>query len=498
FSLFFDRKYSKRLQNALQHRQENSLYSQQVQQLMSKTLVTIDPMASVFDAARLMSEHSISCLAVVDDRQSLLGIVTDRDLRQRVIAEQRSYTDSVQKIMTPQPIVTTTTAFADQAILLMVQNNIHHLPVLENNHPVAMLTVSDIVRQQKSEPILLMSTIYKSQSVDELVLASHNIKGLLQNLIAADIKAEALGRLLTTVTDALTGRLIQLAQQQLGPEPVPFVWLAFGSQGRQDQSAKSDQDNGLLLDDSVRPEHDAYFAQLAGFVCDGLDACGYVYCPGNIMATNSQWRQPLQAWQKHFSQWVQQPETKALMHASIFFDLRMIFNSADDDELMASLQGSLQGLLQNQRFLAGLTLNALDLQPPLGFFKQFVVDRKGQHKDTFDIKKQGLMPLTDIARIHALANAVPHVNSMERLHALNDSNMLEAGQASNLLDAHEFIAHLRLVHQGQQMDQGLAPDNNINPDQLSGLLQRQLKDAFQIVRDAQKSLRLRYANDLPS
>jgi len=498
FALFFDQQYTKRIQNSLEHRQQNSLYSQQVKQLMSTTLISVDPTTSILDAARLMSNHRISSLIVTDQNQSLLGIITDRDLRQRVIAEERSFEEPVQVIMTKNPVVITSSAFVDQAILLMAQNNIHHLPVIENDKPLAVITVSDIVRQQKSDPIFLMSTIYKAQSVDELVHASHRIKGLLQNLIAADIKAEALGRLLTTVTDALTQRLIQLAQEKLGPEPVAFTWLAFGSQGRQDQSAKSDQDNGLLLDDDVQPEHDEYFSQLAHFVCDGLDACGYVYCPGNIMATNTQWRQPLKAWQSAFENWVQQPGTKSLLHASIFFDLRMIYSSTDDDRLIKPLQSLLKNLVQNQHFLSSLTINALNLQPPLGFFKQFVMDRSGEHKNTFDIKKQGLMPLTDIARIHALAKGILPVNSIERFQQLNDKNVLDAGQANNLLDAHEFIAHLRLVHQGQQMEQGIAPDNHINPAELSGLMQRQLKDAFQIVRDAQKSLRFRYAKDLPS
>ena len=317
------------------------------------------------------------------------------------------------------------------------------------------------------------------------------------HLIKIDLRADDLGRILTSVTGALTRRLIVLAQQELGPEPVPFVWLAFGSQGRQDQSAKSDQDNGLLLADELSPEQDAYFAQLAEFVNDGLDACGYVYCPGGIMANNPQWRLRLSDWQTTFKTWITEPSSKALMHTSIFFDMRPIYHSDGAGELFENLQNEVVELAQNNSiFLHLLTGNALELTPPLGVFQQLVMEHSGGHKDTLDIKLRGLMPITDIARIHALAHGVRAVNTRERLQALIDNESINRRDGMNLLDAHEYIAHQRLLHQGAQLARSLPPDNHLNPAEFSSLTVRQLKDAFKVVRDAQRGLRQQYSHGL--
>jgi CBS domain-containing protein len=511
FGRFFEQQHTKRLNTVLQNRQQNAIYTEQVNQHMSAELITVLPTATIYESAKIMTEQSISCLAVVNEEGDLLGVLTDRDFRMRVIAKQLSYGMAVENIMTENPVVIESDAFVDQAIMLMMKMNIHHLIVVKNNEknkPIAMLTVTDLIKKQKSEPILLIGAIYKSNSIDELVGASLNIKGLLQNLIAAGVKAEALGRLLTTVTDALTQRLIQLAQQDIGTEPVPFSWIAFGSQGRQDQSAKSDQDNALLLDDSFMPKHDSYFKALANFVCDGLDACGYILCPGNIMATNSDLRQPLSIWQQNFIGWVSEPDPQALLNSSIFFDVREIYTSMNQgsdqcgneitSNLIENLKDSISELTQQDMFLGLLTMNALRLQPPLGFFNQLVVDKSGEYKDTFDIKRRGVMPINDIARIHALANGISESNTIDRLRLLEKTNVLTREQVSNLIDAHEFISHVRLIHQGELMKEGIAPDNHIDPNKLSKLMQHQIKDAFQIIRDAQSDLRVRYAHNLPS
>ena len=500
FSRFFEAQYARRLNIALQNRQQGSIYTDQVSMHMSDKLISVSPSTSILNASQLMTEKGISCLTIVDKEEQLSGILTDRDLRMRVIAEQKSYDISISEVMTTNPIVIDKDAFIDQAILLMMQKNVHHLIVMDDDPklvPIGILTVTDLIKKQKSEPILLIGSIYKAKTIEELVNASHHIKGLLRNLIAADAKAEVLGRLLTTVTDALTQRLIQLAQVLYGKEPVPFSWIAFGSQGREDQSAKSDQDNGLILHDQFQQEHDEYFKKLADFVCDGLNECGYIYCPGGIMASNIKWRQPLHVWQKMFIHWVEKPDPESLLNSSIFFDVRQIYSSSGDNKLIDSLQTALKNIKKKEQFLGMMTVNALQLQPPIGFFNQFVVDRSGEHKNTFNIKARGIMPINDIARIHALANNITEANTFERLRILEEKKILTAEQVSSLLDALEFIAHARLIHQGNQMNQGDVIDNHLDPNQLSTLIQHQIKDAFQIIRDGQTTLRVRYAHNLP-
>lgn len=381
-----------------------------------------------------------------------------------------------------------------EATILMIRHQIKHIPVVKDGKAVAMVTLSDLIRLQRSDPVLIINEIYRAKTTDDVAEISKQIPELLLHLIKLDVRADDLGRILTSVTGALTRRLIQLAQEKLGPEPVPFVWLAFGSQGRQDQSAKSDQDNALLISNLATPGDDAYFESLAKFVCHGLDACGYVYCPGDIMAQNKQWRLNVSQWQAVFAKWINQPSRNGLMNASIFFDIRPIYRSNGASGLFKTLHESVVEKAQNNSiFLSLLTQNALELTPPIGMFKRLVVDKNSEQKNTLDLKLRGVVPITDIARIHALCHGVSSVNTRDRLIELAKINAINEHDAQNLLDAHEFIAHQRLLHQGQQLQHSQMVDNHLKINALSSLTVRHLKDAFQVVRNAQSGLRQRYS-----
>ncbi|MFV0510529.1 MAG: DUF294 nucleotidyltransferase-like domain-containing protein, partial [Shewanella algae] len=415
---------------------------------------------------------------------------TDRDLRNRVLAEGLTGNEAVFQAMTRQPVYIDAQALVFEAMLLMSEHNIHHLPVMEREQPVGMITSTDILRSQASQPLLLIGEIERQKDLQSLISVSRQIPLLLQNLISADARAEEIGRVLTSVTDALTRRLIQLNQALLGEAPMAFCWLAFGSQGRQDQAACSDQDNGLLLAEEPDEHARGYFKALAKGVCAGLNECGYVYCPGDIMAQNPNWCLSLASWQQKFASWVNTPEPKALMHASIFFDMRSVYGP---DSLFDALQDKvLAQTKDNDIFLAALTGNALSESPPLGFFRQFVLDRDGSEVKGMDLKHRGSALINDIARVYALAAGVKEVNTAKRIRALMESKLLSRKDALNLADAHEFIAHMRLANQGRQFEQGQGISNFLMPQALSSLMRHQLRDAFKVVHDAQAALRLKF------
>jgi CBS domain-containing protein len=375
-------------------------------------------------------------------------------------------------------------------MLQMSQHNIHHLPVLENGQPVGMVTSTDIIRSQSSQPIFLIGEIERQQDVASLIHVSKQIPLLLQNLIGADARAEEIGRILTSVTDALTRRLIQLNQALLGEPPLAFCWLAFGSQGRQDQMACSDQDNGLLLAKEPDAAATAYFDALTHAVCSGLNDCGYVFCPGDIMAQNPAWRMSLENWQQKFSGWVNTPEPKALMHASIFFDMRCVFGP---ESLFTALQNQvLATTCDNDIFLAALAGNALSESPPLGFFRQFVLERDGSEEKGIDLKHRGSVLINDIARVYALSAGINEVNTAKRIRVLIAQGILTRKDGLNLADALEFIAHMRLANQGRQYENREALSNYLRPQALSSLMRHQLRDAFKVVHDAQAALKLKF------
>ncbi|MCL1143887.1 DUF294 nucleotidyltransferase-like domain-containing protein [Shewanella gaetbuli] len=489
FDTFFTRAFAQRLRNEHKFKAKDHTTTSRITNMMAHQPVSIEKHANVCEAAKLMRDNRVSSVLVLDNNQ-LVGIVTDRDLRNRVLAEGIGGEAVVESVMTKHPQSIAPNALVFEAMLLMSEHNIHHLPVVENNQARGMVTSTDILRSQSSQPLLLIGEIDRQDSIEKLIHVSKQIPVLLQNLISADARAEEIGRILTSVTDALTRRLIVLNQQLLGKAPMAFCWLAFGSQGRQDQVACSDQDNGLLLAEEPDEFAAAYFDKLSHAVCKGLDLCGYIYCPGEIMAQNPKWRMPLKKWQNKFSQWVSAPDPKALMHASIFFDMRAVYGPHSlFDELQSTV---LDQTKDNDIFLAGMTANALQQTPPLGFFRKFVLERDGSEVKGMDLKHKGSALINDIGRIYALSAGIKEVNTAKRIRLLMDANIINRKDALNLADAHEFIAHMRLANQGYQANNNLTVSNYLMPQHLSSLLRHQLRDAFKVVHDAQSGLKLKF------
>ncbi len=488
FDRFFNQAFAKRLrlQGAINSKNINT---SRISSLVSADLFSIDSFSTIRQAAELMSEKRVSSLLIIDNNK-LSGIITDRDLRSRVLAKGLDGQTLVKQVMTADPLTSPKNALIFEAMLQMSENSIHHLPITEDGRPTGMLTSTDIMRSQSSQPLLLIGQIGRQNSQEELIAVSRQIPQLLQNLISSDAQAQEIGRILTSVTDALTRRLITIIQNEIGEAPIPFCWLAFGSQARQDQVAGADQDNALLLEFDPDPETHMYFQTLSQAVCTGLNACGYSYCPGGIMATNRKWQLTLKQWENEFSKWINTPQPTALLHATIFFDMRCIFGSS---LLFESLQKKvLNRTKNNDIFLAAMTGNALQQQPPLGFFKDFVLERDGREVKGIDLKHKGTALINDITRIYALAAGIKEVNTHKRLILLKKSKFINHQDALNLIDACEFIARKRLGNQGYQYSHSQPLSNYLLPENLSALARHQLKDAFKAVHEAQAGIKLKF------
>jgi len=444
--------------------------------------VTITSGASIREAALKMNEHDLSSLLVTEKGQ-MAGIITDKDIRRRCVAQGLSYECPVSDIMTRQLISIEAGNNAFDALVLMTTKQIHHLPVTREGKLAGMITVTDLIRQEGQNAVHITGAIRKADSIKELVEISKLVPKLQLHMVKTGTTAAHVGKSISAITAAFTVRLIEMAEKISGPAPVPYVWVAAGSQARQEQCCHSDQDNALIISDEVRPEHDYWFHDLATFVCDGLAACGYAYCPGNVMATNAKWRQSRKAWAQYFANWVNQPDPKALMHSSIFFDLAPVYGDAS---LLAEVRHTmLEQTRGNTLFLAHLTKNALQLRPPLGFFRGFVLEKDGENKNTLDLKHKGIAPIVDLARIYALAEGISAVNTQERLRQAGGTPSLTKPSARNLIDAAEFMGMLRIDHQVKQLQQGKAPDNHLPPKQISRLEREHLKDAFKVVKSLQ-------------
>jgi CBS domain-containing protein len=476
---------------------QSNLLGTPVNDLLTTELVSIGTDASVWDAAKLMTQQDVSSLLILqNDAQSplngsLTGIISDKDIRARLVSPGLKSETPVVDIMHPDPVTINHHQYVFEAMTLMLRHNLKHLPVLKNRQPIGVIAISDIVRYESQHSLFVVSRIFRQRNVADLQTLSADVKACFVRMVNEDANSQMIGSAMAAIGRSFKQRLLELAEEELGPPPIPYCFLALGSMARDEQIILTDQDNALILDNSYQVAlHGKYFEHLAKFVSDGLAACGYEYCTGNIMATNSKWRQPLKVWQQYFRDWIEHPSAERLLHSSIFFDISSVYGQqqwAEQLQLLVSNTARRKPL-----FLGSMTRNALSRTPPLGFFKDFVMEQDGKQNNILNVKRRGTAPFVDLIRTHALAIGSEASNSFERLKDIAKAQVLPKGHAEDLRDAYEVIAMTRIRHQAAALNQGIEPDNNVLPEQLSEFERKHLKEAFQTLGNAQKFLKFHF------
>ncbi|WP_110648905.1 putative nucleotidyltransferase substrate binding domain-containing protein [Salinicola peritrichatus] len=516
FAEFFDTGGQRLKVTVEQQRDDSELMTTRVRKLVHRQPQMVEASTSLQEAAQHMRDANATCVLVIDvtethsaytfsDRDGkhwkLSGILTDRDFCTRVLAEGLSPETPVGEVMSRRVIVVQSDESVYEAMLCMLRNQVHHLPVLHRRQPMGVLHLSDIVRYETHSSLFLVNNIYLQNTPDELARLSGEVRTAFVRLVADGANSEMVSRALATIGRSFIQRLIELAEAELGPPPVPYCFMVLGSMAREEPTITADQDNALILDDSFDPErHDGYFEALARFVSNGLDACGYPLCKGDIMATNPRWRQPLAVWKRYFMEWMDDPNPERLLHSSIFFDLAPVHGEAPMVEALQDLIAEVAP--QRQRFLAALARNAKNRTPPLGFFRTFVMERDGEHRKSINLKRRGTAPLTDLVRVHALACGSKAQNTFARLDDIEGTKLVADGVVERLRYAFEFLSMVRIRHQADAIEQGREPDNSVNPENIDSRERHHLKDAFEAISHAQQFLSFRYTmpskKDAPS
>lgn len=498
FADFMEEDHGSRLVAAInqsRHIGAHPLLMTPVRKLIRRDIVTAPDTVTVQEAAMIMTRARVSSLVLLQEdaggngtRPTVRGLITDRDLRERVIVPGRPLSIPVKEIMSTDVISHQADDYAFEAMLTMMRRDLHHLPILENDTAVGVINVSDVIQFESHGPVYLARDIFKQTGLDGLRRIRHEMRLSFVQLVNEGANSHMIGSAMSRLGRNICQRLLQLGEEKFGSPPVPYCFLALGSMAREEQLIVTDQDHAFVLDDRFEPDvHDAYFEQLARYVSDGLDQCGFPYCTGEIMGTNPKWRQPLAVWKGYFEKWIMAPDPESLLHSAIFFDLTGIHGETRfADILMTVIKEQVK---QSPRFLVHLSHNALLRKPPLGFFRQFVLESDGEHIHTCNLKRRGTAPITDIARVHALACGSGALNTLERIDDINAANLLPEGNGDDLKDAMEFISMVRIRHQAWQLENGREPDNSIKPKRLSGFERRHLKDAFQVIRHQQGLLR---------
>lgn len=462
-----------------------------VADLMTPEPVTAPATATIREAAQTMAAANVSALLLVDGDGRLAGIVTDHDLRARVVAAGRDVSGPVADVMTPEPHHVDPSTLAMEAMLLMGERGHHHLPVVEAGELVGMVVLGDILRTMQTDPVYAAAGLARKTTVEGVAEIAANARRAAVGFIERGIGPDEISRMLTSNADAVARRLLVMAEQELGEPPVPYCFVVLGSQGRREMGLASDQDNAIILDGAYdEAAHGAWFAELADRVCRGLDACGQALCPGGMMASNPAWRMTLRQWEDTFHGWITAPDGDALLHAQTFFDIRGIHG---DLHLVEALRASYVPIASNStRLHAHLAKLATFREPPLGFFRGLVLEKGGSHANTVDVKKGGTAAIVQMGRLFAVAGGLPQVGTRERLTAGAGAGTVSARGAEDLRDAFEFLSSVVLRHQAAQLGAGEEPDNHVDPKALPKADREHLRDAFGVIRGIQQGLAARY------
>lgn len=492
-----------RLKQAVARQNEsNQLMTSRVESLIQHEHLVVPGSLPMQDVANRMIRLGVTCALVVAESDTsgpsptatpLVGIVTDKDIRVRLVAAGLPYNTPAEQIMTTRIASIEHHRYVFEAMLMMLRYNVHHLPVLRHGLPFGVVSLPDIMRYESQNSLFVVRSIFRARNLDELTVLKPQVQACFSRMVAEDANSHMIGTAMALIGRSFKQRLLELAEEQFGPPPVPYCFLALGSMAREEQLIVTDQDNALILDNSYDPAiHEDYFVRLATFVCNGLDQCGYGLCRGGIMATNPQWRKTLDEWQYSFRDWIENPAREVLLNTFIFFDLQGVWGQTRWAEQLNRFVAD--KACHSPLFLSAMARGALGRTPPLGFFRSFVMEEDGDHSRTINMKRRGTAPLADLIRVHALAMGSLSHNSFDRLRDLEEANFLPPGMAADLGDALELIATVRIRHQARDLAVGREPDNNIEPDNLSEFERKTLRDAFQVLSNAQKSLRFRYQN----
>jgi CBS domain-containing protein len=463
----------------------SDLSTQKVSELIARRPISCTPDTPTAVAAQMMRDAHVSSLGVAQDDR-LLGILTVRDLSNKVLAEGRSGATPVSAVMTPDPVSLPPTALGSDVLHIMLERRIGHLPIVEDGRFVGMITQTDLTRFQAVSSAMLVRDLAGATTVAEMASVTARIPRLLVQLVGGNHAHEVVTRLITDIADTVTRRLLAMAEAELGAPPAPYLWLACGSQGRQEQTGVSDQDNCMIVDDAATPEDMVYYARLAKIVSDGLNECGYVYCPGDMMASAERWCQPQKVWRGYFQRWINVPSPEAQMLASVMFDLRPIggtvslYQDLQDETLLAASKNSI--------FVAHMIANSLKHTPPLGLLRGFATIRSGEHRNHIDMKHNGVVPVADLARVYALQGRITAANTRARLQGAETAGIISTSGARDLIEAYDLIASMRLENQAHLVKSGRKPDNFLSPSDLSDFERSHLRDAFVVVRTMQSAM----------
>jgi CBS domain-containing protein len=438
--------------------------------------VRVPASATVGDAARAMRAANVGSVIVDGDPA---GIVTDRDFRDKVLAAGLGPDTPLLRVCS-RPLRTVPAGTAVyEAWQKLLDFGVHHLPIEREGEIVGVLSSADLLRS--TGPLRVLRTVERLDSRGALPGYAVRVTEMISSLLTGGLDPTVIAGFVARLNDALLKRILQWAEQDLGPAPAPYAWIALGSEGRQEQTLLTDQDNALVHGGGEGMGR--YFARLADRANEDLQAAGFPACAGGYMARR--WHGPLEEWEARFRGWLGEPRPEALLQAAIFFDFRKVCGGLD----LAPLEAVLARAGKERLFLARMAKAALAFGPPASLFLRL----RGEQAD---LKAHGISPIVFLARPYALEVGSTARNTLERLDAAVTGGIMSADQRSTLRETYRFLLGLRLKVQLGTLRRGGKPVNTLLPSELTSIERSRLKDAFRAIADWQGKAAFHYRADM--
>ncbi|HZZ84385.1 MAG TPA: DUF294 nucleotidyltransferase-like domain-containing protein [Anaeromyxobacteraceae bacterium] len=475
-----------RLRNSLERSAEGDAgagadLTAEVEGLLRGPAVWIEADATVGAAARVMRHHGVSSVLVKSQPPAIL---TDRDLRNRVLAEELAASTPVSAVSSSPVVTISAAAPVYEAWQLLLEQGIHHLAVESPIGIAGVVTSGDLLRASARGPVVVIRRVEQLASRDSLPGYAALVADMARALLAGGLEPSRIAGLVARLNDALLTRILRWGEEELGPPPCPYAWIVFGSEGRMEQTLLTDQDNALVHADDGE-EATRYFDALAKRANHDLTRAGFPRCPGGYMA--EEWHGPLSEWRARFAGWANNPTPDALLAASIFFDFRAVHGTLS----LAPLEELLRAAGKQRTFLAAMAKSALEFKPPPGLLLRI---SKGSSE--LDLKLSGISPIVFLARCYGLEAGSPARGTVARLDAAVGAGLIGEEVRANLAEAYRFLLWLRLREQLKRIAQGERAGNTLTFSDLSAAERSRLREAFRAIRDWQETAAFHYRTDL--
>ncbi len=475
----------------------DQLYSSKIESIQYRPIISCPGSTPVYLAAKLMARNKVSCLFIKDEAAEITGFITDITIRDKVVANLADAKNPVISIAEKPVVSISTKAYVYEAILMMFRTKTRYLLIEDKGEYIGFQSRNKLLSEQAQTPLVFIQSVKSASTVPELKKKWQKVPDIVTQLLERGVNAEIANQVITTVADTIAIKVIEGVIDEMGTPPAKFAFMVLGSEGRKEQTLKTDQDNAIIYEDKANEHRELvreYFLQFAETVSSRLNDIGFSFCEGGFMAKNPSWTHSLSHWKRNYASWIEDSLAETAIKFSTFFDCRFLYGEASlMEELTIFLDAELQKPLEKLFYF--MAKNALQYEPPLTFFKNIRTTTVGS-QEVFDIKK-AMTPIVDLVRVYALQNRVFNVNTGERLKTLKEKGVFTETAYNELNQSYYLLMSMRLKSQANQiMIDKKDPNNYIDLNGLTKIEQGTLIEIFKTIANFQSRIRIYFTNNL--